>query len=564
MPTIQTTLARELNLTAAQVAAVIALVDEGNTIPFIARYRKEATGGMDDAQLRAFDERLTYLRTLEARKDEVLRAIDEQGKLTPELRAKIEDAAVMQRVEDLYKPYKKKRATRASKARDAGLEPLALLILAQGRSDKTPLDLAAGLVNAEAGFPTPEAALQGAQDIVAEAIADDAEHTEALRNFTKRTGALAVEAVDPQEKTVYEAYYDFSEPLSRIPNHRVLAVNRGEKEGKLRAKVRVDADAAIEQLERRAVRNPASPFAPVLREAAADGYKRLMAPALDREMRSLLTERAQADAMEFWLTQHDVDGFRCDMACEVPIDFWQQTLPALRKEYPGIYLLAEGEAPALHDGAFDASYAWELHHLLNDIAQGRKSAADLRAYVARDAAAMPREAFRLMFTSNHDENSWAGTEFERMGDAARVMALLTFTLPNGQPLVYTGQEMGFDHRFEFFEKDPVPAWERNGFTDFYAALIRLRHENPALAAGERGGQAAYPLGERTPDGLMLFSRTAGGNEVTVAANLSAEEVAFDLPFEGSRREFFTGKEYTGGTRTVLPAWQWLVFAQDRR
>ena len=274
--------------------------------------------------------------------------------------------------------------------------------------------------------------------------------------------------------------------------------------------------------------------------------------------------RAQADAMEFWLTQHDVDGFRCDMACEVPIDFWQQTLPALRKEYPGIYLLAEGEAPALHDGAFDASYAWELHHLLNDIAQGRKSAADLRAYVARDAAAMPREAFRLMFTSNHDENSWAGTEFERMGDAARVMAFLTFTLPNGQPLVYTGQEMGFDHRFEFFEKDPVPAWEHNGFTDFYTALIRLRHENPALAAGERGGQAAYPLGERTPDGLMLFSRTAGGNEVTVAANLSAEEVAFDLPFEGSRREFFTGKEYTGGTRTVLPAWQWLVFAQDRR
>ena len=120
-----------------------------------------------------------------------------------------------------------------------------------------------------------------------------------------------------------------------------------------------------------------------------------------------------------------------------PIDFWQQTLPALRKEYPGIYLLAEGEAPALHDGAFDASYAWELHHLLNDIAQGRKSAADLRAYVARDSAAMPREAFRLMFTSNHDENSWAGPEFERMGDAARVMALLTFTLPNGQPLVYT-------------------------------------------------------------------------------------------------------------------------------
>ena len=236
MSSIHTTLARELGLTAAQVAAVIALVDEGNTIPFIARYRKEATGGMDDAQLRTFDERLAYLRNLEARKAEVLHAIDEQGKLTPELRAKIEAAEVMQRVEDLYKPFKKKRATRASKARDAGLEPLALLILAQGRSDKSPLALAAGLVNAEAGFPTPEAALQGAQDIVAEVIADDAEHTEALRAFTLRTGALAVEAVDPQEKTVYEAYYDFSEPLSRIPNHRVLAVNRGEKEGKLRAR----------------------------------------------------------------------------------------------------------------------------------------------------------------------------------------------------------------------------------------------------------------------------------------------------------------------------------------
>ena len=317
MSSIHTTLARELSLTAAQVAAVIALVDEGNTIPFIARYRKEATGGMDDAQLRAFDERLAYLRNLEARKAEVLHAIDEQGKLTPELRAKIEAAEVMQRVEDLYKPFKKKRATRASKARDAGLEPLALLILAQGRSDKSPLALAAGLVNAEAGFPTPEAALQGAQDIVAEVIADDAEHTEALRAYTLRTGALAVEAVDPQEKTVYEAYYDFSEPLSRIPNHRVLAVNRGEKEGKLRAKVRVDADAAIGQLECRVVRNPQSPFAAVLREAVADGYKRLVAPSLDREMRALLTERAEADAIKVFaknteslLSQRPVRGAR--------------------------------------------------------------------------------------------------------------------------------------------------------------------------------------------------------------------------------------------------------------
>ena len=227
MPSIQATIAQELNLAAAQVAAVIGLIDEGNTIPFIARYRKEATGGVDDATLRDLDERLTYLRNLEARKEEVLRSIDEQGKLTADLRAKIEAATVMQRVEDLYKPYRKKSDTRASKARDAGLEPLALLILAQGRSAKDPLAVAAGLVNPEAGYPTPEDALQGAQDIVAEVVADDAEHVAALRAATLRNGALAVEAADAAEKTVYEAYYDFSEPLTRIPTHRILAIYRG-------------------------------------------------------------------------------------------------------------------------------------------------------------------------------------------------------------------------------------------------------------------------------------------------------------------------------------------------
>ena len=316
MPSIQATIAQELNLTAAQVAAVIALIDEGNTIPFIARYRKEATGGVDDATLRDLDERLTYLRNLEARKDEVLRSIEEQGKLTADLRAKIEAATVMQRVEDLYKPYRKKRATRASKARDAGLEPLALLILAQGRSGKDPLALAADLVNAEAGFPTPEAALQGAQDIVAEVVADDAEHVAALRAFTKRNGALAVEAADAAEKTVYEAYYDFSEPLTRIPNHRVLAINRGEKEGKLKVKVRVDADAAIEQLERRIVRGT-GPFAAPLKAAIADGYKRLIAPSVERDLRAELTERAETDAIRVFakntenlLQQRPVRGAR--------------------------------------------------------------------------------------------------------------------------------------------------------------------------------------------------------------------------------------------------------------
>ncbi|WP_295935484.1 alpha-amylase family glycosyl hydrolase [uncultured Alistipes sp.] len=274
----------------------------------------------------------------------------------------------------------------------------------------------------------------------------------------------------------------------------------------------------------------------------------------NRDMR-----RAMVSAMRFWLDR-GIDGFRFDMACEVPMDFWYDELPPLRRDYPGIFLLAEGENPALHkDNTFDASYAWELHHLLNAVARGEKSAADLRAYVEKDAATYPREAFRLMFTSNHDENSWAGTEFERMGEAARVMALLTFTLPNGQPLIYTGQEMGYDRRFAFFEKDPVAQWKQNDFTGFYNSLIRLRHQNPAFDAGERGGKAVYPDDMPLPEKLMFFSRSALDNEVIVAANLSATEITFTLPFDGTRRDFFTGAEYAGGSQASLPAWQYLVF-----
>ncbi len=227
--------------------------------------------------------------------------------------------------------------------------------------------------------------------------------------------------------------------------------------------------------------------------------------------------KAQQDAMRFWMKK-GIDGFRCDMACEVPFEFWQKTISDLRADYPQMYMLAEGENPRLHEVGFDASYAWKLHHLLNDIAQGKKGVPDLLQYIEEDAAEYPSDAFRLMFTSNHDENSWAGTEFERMGDAARVMAVLTFTLPCGEPLIYTGQEMGWNHRFQFFEKDPVPLWQENEYTDFYKKLIALRHSHPALRPGDCGG--GFEVLSSTDD-ILVFRRTLGKDTVTVTAQLRA-------------------------------------------
>ena len=227
---------------------------------------------------------------------------------------------------------------------------------------------------------------------------------------------------------------------------------------------------------------------------------------------------AMADQMRFWM-EKGVDGFRCDMACEVPLEFWQETISALRADYPGMYMLAEGEEPQLHSiSGFNSSYAWELHHMLNAIARGEKNIPELLEYIQKDAERHPADAFRLMFTSNHDENSWAGTEFERMGDAAKLMAVLTFTLPNGQPLIYTGQEMGWNKRFEFFEKDPIPAWEKNEFFDFYKWLIDIRHSNPALAAGDKGGKFEVVS---TDDSTLIFTRTLPENKVTVKAELKA-------------------------------------------
>ena len=293
-------IAEELGLKPAAVEAAVKLIDEGNTIPFIARYRKEATGGMDDVSLRALADRLAYLRNLEQRKEDVIALITAQGKLTPELEADIRAAEQLQRVEDLYKPYRKKRLTRAGKARQAGLEPLANMIIMQIKTKGSALDEAARFVTpeaAEAGYDTPEKALAGASDIVAETVAEDAENVADLRSFTEATAEIVSVAADPAEKTPYEPYYDFAEPASKIPNHRILAIDRGEREEKLRVRVRVDGNTAVERLGSRWPRHQGV-FAPVLDAAIADGYKRLMAPSLERELRAKLTVRAQMDAIK--------------------------------------------------------------------------------------------------------------------------------------------------------------------------------------------------------------------------------------------------------------------------
>lgn len=227
----------------------------------------------------------------------------------------------------------------------------------------------------------------------------------------------------------------------------------------------------------------------------------------------LTNEEMQAeirDCMRFWLDR-GVDGFRCDVAGEMPVDeYWKKVLLPVRGEYTDKYFLAEGEKPELHSAGFDATYAWELHHLLNDVAQGKAGAAEIAEYVEKDLAAYPADALRLSFTSNHDENSWAGTEFERMGDAWKAMTVLCWTLPGAQPLIYTGQEVGLHHRFAFFEKDPLPSHAWNAYTDFYSELAKLRHTNPDLLSGGPGGEYEL-LG--TEDNTLRFRR--GGTIVSV-------------------------------------------------
>ena len=293
-------LAAEFHLRQNQVENTVNLIDEGNTIPFIARYRKEATGGLSDTVLRDMDERLRYLRGLEERKEEVIRLIEEQGKLTEDLRAEIEKAEVLQRVEDLYKPFKQKKATRASKAREKGLEPLAMIIYAQQKTEGDPTDDAKAFVDPEKEVNTPEEALQGALDIIAEMIADDPDITKAVREKTFAAGLIVTEATDPEEKTVYDMYYDRTEALNKIPDHRVLAVNRGEKEKKLKVKVTIDQEAIHGLIAESVIKNNRSIFKSLLDDTIDDAYKRLMAPSIEREMRNMLTERAEAEAVKIF------------------------------------------------------------------------------------------------------------------------------------------------------------------------------------------------------------------------------------------------------------------------
>ena len=295
MAAISEILARELGCAQAYVENIITLLDEGNTIPFIARYRKEQHGSMDDTTLRKLEDRLTYLRSLDQRRQEVKKAVDGQGKLTPELSAAIDAAATLAEVEDLYRPYKQKRRTRATAAREKGLEPLAQLLYAQERTCPRPEDAAADFIIPENGVETVADALQGANDIVAELLSDDAAIRKTLRGLLMRQGHLRSLAAK-EEDSVYRLYYDFDQSVAKLADHQILAINRGEKEGFLSVTVLLDRDAALPVLRRAAVK-PGSAAMEFMKSACEDAYDRLIYPSLEREVRGALTERAAEGAI---------------------------------------------------------------------------------------------------------------------------------------------------------------------------------------------------------------------------------------------------------------------------
>lgn len=289
-------LANELQIRKEQANAAVQLIDEGNTIPFIARYRKEATGALSDEVLRNLHERLQYLRNLEEKKEQVIQTIEEQGKLTPELRKKITEAVTLVAVDDLYRPFRPKKRTRAMIAKEKGLEPLADLILLQ-KTKRSIEEEAVPYVDADKGVESVRDAIAGASDIIAEQVADRSDYRKSIRDWTMKEGWLSVKAKDEKAESVYEMYYDFREPLSRMTGYRVLAVNRGEKEKYLNVKVEAPEPQILQALCRTMIRDEEGPMAAVLKNAIVDGYHRLIAPAIERDIRNELTEKAQSGAI---------------------------------------------------------------------------------------------------------------------------------------------------------------------------------------------------------------------------------------------------------------------------
>ena len=273
---------------------------------------------------------------------------------------------------------------------------------------------------------------------------------------------------------------------------------------------------------------------------------------------------AMAAAMRFWLDR-GIDGFRCDMAMLVPIEFWQEAARRLRAVKPDLFLLAEAEEDYLFDRAFDASYAWRLYHLMNDVAQQKCRVDRIREYLYADRKHVPAWALRLMFTSNHDENSWSGSEFVRLGPAVRVMTALTFLLPQSLPLVYTGQEFGYDHSFAFFDRDPLPACEPNETTEFYRRLIALRHDAPALASGERGG-SFVEIRNNAEDCLLTFVRETPENRVVALLNVSPYEVHADFDtgiYAGGYADALTGErvQLCSHVDERMPGWSFRILTR---
>ena len=296
MKKIEQIIAEELNIKVQQVENTTKLIDEGNTIPFIARYRKEVTGGLSDEVLRTFGERLNYLRNLEKRKEEVTNSIEEQGKLTEEIVKDLENAITLAEVEDIYRPYKQKKKTRATVAKAKGLEPLAEIILAQEET-KNIQEIAAEYISEEKEVKTVEEAIQGALDIIAEMISDNPEYRKLIKQIVYSKGIIKTTATKPEEKSAYEMYYDYSENVNKIPSHRILAINRGEKEEFLKVKIEKEEDKILEKIEKDIIKGE-NQFTQYLKDTIQDSFKRLIEPSIDREIRSDLTEKAEEQAIK--------------------------------------------------------------------------------------------------------------------------------------------------------------------------------------------------------------------------------------------------------------------------